>query len=342
MSGVFRAPGLRASAPLLVVAALACLPLVLPGRFWLHVFNITLIYALLALGQNIITGWCGMLTLGQAAFLGLGAYTSALLVMRLGVPWIVAFLAAGVLSAGVGALLALPCLRVKSDFLSLVTIAFNQIFFVVANNWIDLTRGPMGVPNVPAIALFGWPLRTTALQFWFFLAVVTAVYAGAGRLTAGPIGRAWAMIRDDETAARAMGVPVTRYKVMAFAIGCFVCGLAGSLYAHYLRIVSPDMFRLEESLVMMQMAILGGLASLPGSALGALLMVMIPEALRSSQPWLVTLRPGIAGAVLVAMMIWRPNGLLGATAPGRTPLRALRAGLRRLRPGAAVATDAVR
>jgi branched-chain amino acid transport system permease protein len=321
---------LRTAAPLLALVVAACLPLVWPEHFWLHVFNLTLLYALLALGQNIITGWCGMLTLGQAAFLGLGAYTSALLVTRLGVPWVLAFLCAGFLSAGIGALLALPCLRVKSDFLSLVTIAFNQIFFVVANNWIDLTRGPMGMPNVPPINLFGFALRTTALQFWFFLAIMTLVYAGVGGITAGPIGRAWAMIRDDETAARAVGVDVTRYKVLAFAIGCFVCGLAGSLYAHYLRIVSPDMFRLEESLLMMQMAILGGLASLPGSILGAFLMVMIPEALRSSQPWLVTLRPGIAGAILVGMMIWRPNGLLGATAPARTPLRGARSALRRL------------
>ena len=338
-SGLRRLKGI---APFLAVAVLACAPLVVPSRFWLHVCNITLLYAMLALGQNIITGWCGMLTLGQAAFLGLGAYTSSLLVMRLGVPWIVAFAAAGLLSAAVGALLALPCLRVKSDFLSLVTIAFNQIFFVVANNWLDLTRGPMGLPNVPPVNLFGWTLRTAASQFWLILAVAVLIYAAVGRLTAGPIGRAWAMIRDDEIAARAMGVPVTRYKVMAFAIGCFVCGLAGSLYAHYLRIVSPDMFRLEESLIMMQMAILGGLASLPGSALGAFLMVMIPEALRSSQPWLVTLRPGIAGAILVAMMVWRPNGLLGATAPGRTPLRMLRSGLKRLRVTGRLAPDVSR
>ena len=332
-------PRLQASAPALFALLLAGLPFVLPGHFWLHVLNITLLYAMLALGQNIITGWCGMLTLGQAAFLGLGAYTSALLTMRLGVPWVVAFLAAGAISALVGGLLALPCLRVKSDFLSLVTIAFNQMFFVVANNWISLTRGPMGMPSVPSISLFGWALKSTAGQYWLFLAIAVVVYAGVHRLTRGPIGRAWSMIRDDEVAARAMGVPVTRYKVMAFAIGCFICGLVGSLYAHYLRIVSPDMFRLEESLLMMQMAILGGLASLPGSALGAFLMVMIPELLRSSQPWLITLRPGVAGALLVGMMVWRPNGLLGATAPGRTPLRLMRGMLRRAVSPLAPASD---
>lgn len=296
---------------ILVVVALASAPYLVPGRFWLHILSITMIYVLLVLGQNVVTGWCGMLTLGQAAFAGMGAYTSAILTMRYGVAWPLAFLMSGALAGLSGALLALPCLRVKSDFLSLVTIAFNQIFFVVANNWMEVTRGPMGLPSVPPIAIFGWIARSPSQQFWLILAVTVLIYIGVGRLTGGPIGRAWKMIRDDEVAACAVGVHVTGYKVLAFAVGCFVCGLAGSLYGHYLRLVSPDMFKLEESLLMMQMAILGGLASMRGSALGALIMVLIPEALRSSQPWLVTLRPGIAGALLVALMIWRPNGLLG-------------------------------
>jgi branched-chain amino acid transport system permease protein len=315
---------LRRFAPIVLVVALALVPVALPGHFWTYIFTVTLIYAILALGQNVITGWCGMLTLGQAAFLGVGAYTSAILVMRLGVPWPLAFLASGIVSAAIGALLAIPCLRVRSDFLSLVTIAFNQIFFVIANNWMDVTRGPMGIPAVPHMNLFGLDLRTPASQFWLILAVTVIIFLGVSRLTSGPIGRAWAMIRDDEVAAQALGVHVRYYKVLAFAVGCFICGLAGSLYTHYLRLVSPDMFNLDQSLLMMQMAILGGLASVPGSALGAFLMVLIPEALRSTEPWLITLRPGIAGAILVALMIWRPNGLLGKSGAAVGPLRAMR------------------
>jgi branched-chain amino acid transport system permease protein len=306
------------------VMLVAILPLLLPGRFWPHVLAITMIYAILALGQNVITGWCGLLTLGQAAFLGLGAYTSALLTMNFNLPWLVALLAAGLVAGVSGALLAIPCLRVRSDFLSLVTIAFNQMFFVVANNWMSLTRGPMGLPRVPPMSLLGFEMRSQQAQFWTILGVAAVIYFGVSRLTSGPIGRAWSMIRDDEIAARAAGVQVTFYKVLAFGVGCFICGLAGSLYAHFLRLVSPDMFNLEESLLMMQMAILGGLASVPGSALGALLMVMIPEALRSSEPWLITLRPGLAGGILVALMIWRPNGLLGAAGSERGPLHTVR------------------
>ncbi len=320
---------------ILLVAA----PLLPIRHLWLHILSVTLIFAILALGQNVITGWCGMLTLGQAAFLGLGAYISALLTMKAGVPWGLAFLAAGVSAAGVGAILAIPCLRVRSDFLSLVTIAFNQLFYVIANNWMDVTRGPMGLPQVPPISVFGWAMRDQQDKYWAILVVTVLVYAGVSRLTGGPIGRAWAMIRDDEVAAAAAGVDVVRFKVLAFAVGCFICGLAGSLYAHYLRLVSPDMFRLEDSLLMMQMAILGGLGSVAGSGLGAFLMIAIPEALRSSQPWLITLRPGLAGAVLVALMVWRPNGLLGRAGDGGPLLVGLHHALRR-RLGLPVATTA--
>jgi branched-chain amino acid transport system permease protein len=324
----------------LFLIALAGVPLLPTGHLWLHILSVTLIFAILSLGQNVITGWCGMLTLGQAAFLGLGAYISALLTMRLGVPWLLAFLAAGVISAVVGAVLAIPCLRVRSDFLSLVTIAFNQLFYVVANNWMDVTRGPMGLPQVPPITVFGWAMRDQQDKYWSILVVAALVYAGVARLTGGPVGRAWAMIRDDEVAAAAVGVDVVRFKVLAFAVGCLICGLAGSLYAHYLRLVSPDMFRLEDSLLMMQMAILGGLGSVAGSGLGAFLIIAIPEALRSSQPWLITLRPGLAGAVLVALMVWRPNGLLGRVGGGGPLLTSLHHGLRRLL-GRPVATTAV-
>jgi branched-chain amino acid transport system permease protein len=293
------------------------------------VINLSLIYVPLAIGANLITGFCGMVSMGQAAFFGIGAYTSALVTMRLGVPWPVAFAAAGAVAGLAGVLLALPCLRLRSDFLSLITIAFNQMFLVIANAWMDVTRGPMGLPQVPRIELFGWTARTEADIF----VVVSVVAAGcawaAGRLARGPIGRGWEMIRDDEVAARALGVNVVRGKVTAFGIGCLLAGLAGSLFAHSLRLVVPDAFMLEESLIVMQMAILGGLASIPGSVLGAFLMIGLPEAFRGSEPWLITYRPGIFGAVLVMFMIWRPQGLLGARRAAPPLLRGLSDALRR-------------
>jgi len=330
----------RAAAGVLLFAALLIwLPQAVPGRYWLHVINLSLIYVPLAIGANVITGYCGMVSMGQAAFFGIGAYTSALLTMRLGVPWLGAFAASGVLAGAAGMLVSLPCLRVRSDFLSLITIAFNQMFLVITNAWMDLTRGPMGLPQVPRIALFGWEARTEADIFR-----VTGVVAGlcawaAWRITSGPVGRAWEMIRDDEVAARALGVDVVWGKVRAFGAGCFMAGLAGSLLAHSLRLVVPDEFVLEQSLIIMQMAILGGLATIPGSVLGAVLMIGLPEALRSSEPWLMTYRPGIFGALLVGVMIWRPQGLLGARRAAPPVLQSLSDGLRRalrLRPLAKV------
>ncbi|WP_172330582.1 branched-chain amino acid ABC transporter permease [Mangrovicoccus sp. HB161399] len=324
MTETFRTPFTVKFGPWLFLILMACLPLVLPGRFWLHIFSLTMIYAIFVLGQNVVTGWAGMLTLGQAAFVGMGAYASVLLTMQAGLSWPLAFLASGVICAACGAALALPCLRVKADFLSLVTIAFNQIFFMVANNWMELTRGPMGIPGVPSMQILGWKARSSSDQFWLILGVAAILFFLVARLMHGQLGRTMKMIRDDEVAAGALGVNVTGYKVLAFAIGCGVCGLGGSLYGHYMRFVSPDMFKLEESLLIMQMAILGGLASMPGCALGAFLMIMIPEALRSSEPWLITIRPGVAGATLVALMIWRPNGLLGFGQMPRSIRRLLR------------------
>jgi len=318
-----------------VIAALACLlaialvPHVVTSRYWLHVVNLSLIYVPLAIGANLITGFCGMVSMGQAAFFGIGAYTSALLSMRLGVPWPVAFAAAGAVAGLAGILLALPCLRLRSDFLSLITIAFNQMFLVITNAWMDVTRGPMGLPQVPRIELFGWTARTEADIFVVVAVVASACAWAAGRLARGPIGRSWEMIRDDEVAARALGVNVVRGKVTAFGLGCLLAGLAGSLFAHSLRLVVPDAFMLEESLIVMQMAILGGLASIPGSVLGAFLMIGLPEAFRGSEPWLITYRPGIFGAVLVMFMIWRPQGILGARRAAPPLLRGLSDALRR-------------
>ena len=311
MTDAYRLPVSPRLGPWIFLIVMACLPFILPGRFWLHICSLTMIYAIFVLGQNVVTGWAGMLTLGQAAFVGMGAFSSVLLTMKTGLPWPLAFLASGIICAICGAALALPCLRVKADFLSLVTIAFNQIFFMVANNWMDLTRGPMGIPAVPSMKLFGWTARSSSDQFWLILGVVAVLFTLVARLMHGQLGRTMKMIRDDEIAAGALGVNVTGYKVLAFAIGCGLCGLGGSIYGHYMRFVSPDMFKLEESLLIMQMAILGGLASIPGTMLGAFLMILIPEALRSSEPWLITIRPGVAGATLVLLMIWRPNGLLG-------------------------------
>lgn len=311
------------------IAFLVAFPFVADG-YLLHVANISLIFILLAIGQNIITGYTGMLSLGHAAFYGVGAYTSALLTLRLGVSWPVAFLASGIVASIVGMLIALPCLRVRTDFLSLITIAFAQMFFVVANGWMDLTRGPMGLTGIPRISFGPWVAHNDTAYYAVFAVIVVVTYIAVQRILNSSIGRAWEMVRDDEVGALSLGVDVTYYKVLSFGVGTFLAGLAGSMFAHYIRFLSPDAFLLLESLIIMQMAILGGLASLPGSVLGAILLITIPEALRSSEPLLITYRPGLAGALLVAMMIWRPQGILGRTRATPPIIRQVSDVLRRL------------
>lgn len=280
----------------------------------------------LALSQNLITGFTGMLTLGQAAFYGIGAYTSALMVMRLGAPWPVALLAAGFVACVFGILLGIPCLRVGSDYLTLMTIGFGEIFHIVALNWMDLTRGPMGLPGVPPPQIGSFVFDSSKKVYFLYLAISILCYFFMHRLTNSHIGRALIAIREDETAASAMGINVSYFKVLAFAFGSMWAGISGSMLAHFLTFVGPMTFTLNESLVHMQMAILGGLGSLPGSILGAALLVSLPQIF---QP-LYEYRMLLNGLLMVILMAWRPQGIMGKSAAVKATKRSFISLLRRL------------
>jgi branched-chain amino acid transport system permease protein len=292
------------------LVALLVLPRFMPNEFVFRVVIAIIIDIPLALAQNLITGFAGMLTLGQAAFYGIGAYTSALLVMRLGAPWPLALLAAGVMACILGVLLGFPCLRVGSDYLTLMTIGFGEIFKIVALHWMELTRGPMGLPGVPAPQIGSFVFDTSTRYYYLYLFLAALCYLCMHRLTNSHIGRAFIAIREDETAAAAMGVNLAYHKVLAFAFGTFWAGISGSMLAHFLAFVGPMTFTLDESLLHMQMAILGGLGSLPGSILGAAILVSLPQIFQS----LYAYRMLINGVLMVILMIWRPQGILGVSA----------------------------
>jgi branched-chain amino acid transport system permease protein len=251
-----------------------------------------------------------MLTLGQAAFYGIGAYTSALLVMRMGVPWPLAFLSAGLMAGIFGLLVGIPTLRVGSDYLTLMTIGFGEIFRIVALNWMALTRGPMGLPGVPPPEIGSFVFDTDFKMYYLYLLIAVSCYFFMHRLTRSHVGRALIAIREDETAAASMGVNVPYYKVLAFAFGSMWAGFSGSMLAHFIVFVGPMTFDIDESLLHMQMAILGGLGSLPGSVLGAAILVSIPQIF---QP-LYEYRMLINGALMVGLMAWRPQGIMGKMA----------------------------
>lgn len=294
-------------------AILLALPKAMPNEYVFRIVIAVIIDIPLALAQNLITGFAGMLTLGQAAFYGIGAYTSALLVLKAGLPWPVAFFAAGLVACLFGILLGFPCLRVGSDYLTLMTIGFGEIFHIVALNWMDLTRGPMGIPGVPPPQIGSIVFDTSLRMYYLYLAIALVCYLSMHRLTKSHVGRALLAIREDETAAATMGINVAYYKVLAFAFGTLWAGFSGSMLAHFLAFVGPMTFTLNESLFHMQMAILGGLGSLPGSVLGAAILVSLPQIF---QP-LYRYRMLLNGALMVMLMAWRPQGIMGTSAAAR-------------------------
>jgi len=283
-------------------------------NYILHILVIAGIYIILTLSLNLLVGYTGLPALGHIAFACIGAYVSALLALRLGIsPWLglpIGAVVAGLLGLGVG----YPSLRLKGDYLALATFGLGLIVYAVAKNWVELTRGPMGLPGIPRFDLFGWQIS----QVWAYLilvtvfALVTIVFIG--RIVKAPIGRVLRAVRDDEIAAQALGKDTRKHKLMAFVIGAFFAGIAGVLYAHYITFIDPSSFTVMESITVLLMVIFGGMASIPGSILGAVILVVLPEALRFlglPSSIAAQVRQMLYGALLVIFMIWRPKGLLG-------------------------------
>jgi branched-chain amino acid transport system permease protein len=247
------------------------------------------IYAIVGVGLMILTGFTGQASLGHAAFLAIGAYTSAYL-QQLGVPFPVYFLAAGILTGVIGALVGFPALRLQGIYLVIATISFALIVEEVLARWESVTHGNDGM-RVKAIQLFGTAIPRDSAAFYFLcLGVLILTIVGALNLLRSPTGRAFVAIRDSETAARSMGVNVSLYKVKSFAISATITGFAGCLFAHKLSFISPEMFTLQLSIEFIMVIIIGGAFSLHGAVLGAIFIVMV-------DPFLTFLKDDIPGVV---------------------------------------------
>jgi len=294
------------------VAVLA-LPMLVHNDYILRIANMILIYMMLTFGLNLITGYTGQLSLGHASFYGIGAYTSALLTLRLGLPFPLALLSAGILACIFGILLSIPTFRVDGDYLCIVTIGFAEIIRLIFLNWMDLTRGPMGLPGVPPVKIFGFVFMSNTSYYYLFLALATFTLFLMVRIVHSQIGRAFMSIREDPIAASAMGVNINYYKVMAFAIGAFFAGIAGSCFAHYLMFVGPTSFNVDASLIVLQAVILGGMGSIPGVMIGTVIIVVLPELFRT----LYMYRMLWSGLLLVVLMILRPQGIMGKASFGQ-------------------------
>ena len=264
-----------------------------------------LIYAMLAHSLNIITGHAGQISLGHAAFFGIGAYTSAMLYTEAGFPfWISVPLAAGVAGI-VGALLGIPCLRVRDDFLAITTMGIN---FVVEAIFLYLPffGGAMGIGGINLPKWFGREM-TKPEYFFLILVVFFLLLFLDRRIGRSWIGLAWASIREDEQAAGAMGVDVVRFKVLAFILGSAIAGLAGGFYAHFLTFIMPQNFGFGQSIVILCMVVFGGIGTRWGPIVGAIILGILPEISRPIMEYRIL----IYGVLLLAMMRFQPGGLLG-------------------------------
>lgn len=278
-----------------------------------HVAILMCIYIILSTSLNIILGFTGMLNLGHVAFFGIGAYTSALLAKALGFHWLAA-LAGGVVFAGIaGLLIGIPCLRLRGDYLAIATLGFGEIVRSLMKNWQSLTRGPLGIPGIPKPELFGF--RFTDTQDFLMLAFVVMIFVVwlIHRIVHSPFGRVLRSIREDEIAAQSLGKNVVKYKLLALTFGAAFAGVAGSLYAHYITFIDPTTFSFIETVLMVAMVVLGGMGSLAGSVLGAIILVILPEPLRFiKMPThiMAAMREIMYSVVLIMMMHFRPDGLL--------------------------------
>lgn len=282
------------------------LPFVLKD-YYIDVLIMSGIYILLALGLNIIVGFAGLLNLGFAAFYAIGAYTYAILNTKLGLGfWPSLPISAGI-TAIAGLLLAIPALRLRGDYLAIVTLGFGEIIRLVLNNWDSLTNGPNGITGISRPSLLGIYLGN--LQYYYYLVFFVVLFSVfiIRRVEVSRIGRAWIAIKENEIAASAMGINTTKYKLYAFAFGTFWAGLAGILFSSKMQFVSPESFTFMESILILSMIILGGIGNTYGAIIGAFILVLLPEILREVQLY----RMLILGIGLVLLMIFRPQGILG-------------------------------
>jgi branched-chain amino acid transport system permease protein len=254
-------------------------------------------------------GYTGQLSVGQAAFYGIGSYTSALLTTALGWPFWLGFAAAGLVAALFGLAIG-PITRLKGVFLAVATLAFGEIVRIVVINWVELTNGPNGISRVPSPFVGPIELGTDQRYYYLILATLAFGYFTIHRLINSRVGRAMTAIRDNEDGAAATGVHVARYKVMVFAVAAFFAGLAGSLYAHLIGYISPENLVFLRSVEVIFMIVLGGVGSLPGSILGSAVVVAAPEMLRFAED----ARLLVYSAVIVLVLVFVPGGLAGLLA----------------------------
>jgi len=290
-------------------------PLVL-AEFYVGELSQIFILSIAGVGLMLLIGFTGLVSLGHGAFMAIGAYTNTYLIAK-GVPFLVAFPAAGLAAVLAGIIIAVPANRMTGIYLAIATLAFSQIVEQLVIRWEPVTRGFQGLP-VPAPDLFGYQL-TRGWEFYYLcLAVLVLVVLAAVNLVRSPTGRAMVAIRDSEISAQSLGVNLFRYKTAVFALSAGITGLAGALFAHRMRFISPDAFNILLSIQLLLMVVVGGLGSIHGAILGAIFVGGLPQAIALTRDYLPTaiartpgLEPGLFGLAMVLIILFEPLGIYG-------------------------------
>lgn len=300
----------RAAGYALMAAVALALPYLLTNPYHLGLANYMVIFSILCMGLNLILGYTGLLSLGQAAFYGIGAYTTAILMTRHHWSFLPALVASALVTLIAALLLGIPTRKVRGDYFCLLTIAFGEIFRLVAQAWIGFTGGAMGIVGIPIPKVFGWMIRTETDFYYLGLILLAFTFVTMAVLVNSRLGRALVAIREDELAAQSMGINSPIYMIMAFSIGSLYAGLAGSLLAVYQTTVTPSNFRLEESCLMIIMVIVGGMGRLWAPVAGVLIMTLATEVFRP----LAEYRMLIIGSMMILVLLFRPQGMFGTSA----------------------------
>lgn len=300
--------------PIAALIALLAAPVIIQDTYWLHLMIMWGIFSIVTLSLNIAVGLAGQLSFGHAGFWGIGAYTSALLVLN-GISWPLAFLLAGLMTGAIGMAISLPFLRLKGLYLGMATFGFGEIVHLVLRNWEGLTGGSLGLAAIPPPAMLGFEVIEQQDYFYLVMLVLVGVLAFSIRLVNTAPGLAMQALRDDELAAQASAINVTSYRVGAMGTSSMIAGLSGSLFAHYITYLSPENFTVVESILIVAMLIVGGRGNVLGSLAGAALLTILPEVFRI----VPEVRILLYGTMLVAISIVRPQGILGGLRWGQAP-----------------------
>lgn len=294
-------------AALVLVALATVLPLFISSRYILRLFTLSLMYVMLSLSLNLLIGYLGNMSMGHAAFWGLGAYAAAILSTRYGTSVLLELLAAVVITGAMGLLLGLPVMKLKGYYLTIVTMGFCEIIRLIELNS-SITRGALGISGIPGFRIFGQVIKGYTSSYYIILVLVLLTAYLIHCFDRSRLGMAVRAIKEDELVAQAMGIHVFTCRLIVFALSAIIAGIAGVFYAHYQSMVQPTLFTTSVSTQLVTITIFGGLGNIAGSVLGAFLLTLLPEMLRG----LDTYRNLIYGVIIVVMMLVKPNGLLGS------------------------------